>query len=94
VPALQLLDAIGPARIAEHDRGLAARLREGLGFPPPSTPSPIVRVRGAQAGARLRDAGVRASARGGGVRLAFHLYNDERDVDRVLDALDGVEVQP
>jgi selenocysteine lyase/cysteine desulfurase len=39
------------------------------------------------AAARLRDAGVVCSARGGSVRLSFHLYNDEEDVALAAGAL-------
>jgi selenocysteine lyase/cysteine desulfurase len=89
-PALELLVACGVDAIAEHDLRLAARLRAGLGLPPVA--GPIVSVRAGGAAARLAAAGVRASARAGGVRLAFHLYNNDHDVDRALEALDGLEV--
>ena len=32
-------------------------------------------------------AGIRASVRAGAVRVGFHLYNTEDDLDRLLDAL-------
>jgi selenocysteine lyase/cysteine desulfurase len=32
-------------------------------------------------------AGIRASVRAGAVRVGFHLYNTENDLDRFLDAL-------
>ena len=38
---------------------------------------------------RLAAAGVRAAVRAGRVRLAFHLYSDERDVDLAVSALTG-----
>ena len=38
--------------------------------------------------AALSRAGILARERGSGVRLAPHFYNDERDVARVLAALD------
>lgn len=36
---------------------------------------------------RLMEAGVQVALRGGAVRAAAHFYNDERDVERLLDAL-------
>jgi len=38
----------------------------------------------------LKRAGVRASVRQGMVRLSFHLYNDDSDVDRVLEVARGL----
>ncbi|MGH3555401.1 MAG: aminotransferase, partial [Mycobacterium sp.] len=35
----------------------------------------------------LQRAGVRASVRADAVRVGFHLYNTEADLDRLLDAL-------
>jgi selenocysteine lyase/cysteine desulfurase len=85
-PALELLEEAGVEAICAHDLALADRLREGLGLPPAG--SAIVSV-GADPGAtaRLAAAGVRCATRAGRVRLAFHLYNDEDDVDRALAAL-------
>jgi selenocysteine lyase/cysteine desulfurase len=39
--------------------------------------------------ARLRSAGVVASARAGRIRLALHFYNLEEDLDRVAAPLAG-----
>ena len=41
----------------------------------------------ADAAEKLRRAGIRASVRAGAVRVGFHLYNNESDLDRLLDAL-------
>jgi selenocysteine lyase/cysteine desulfurase len=41
------------------------------------------------AAARLQRAGIVAAMRGGRLRTSWHVYNDERDVDRVLEALRG-----
>ena len=35
----------------------------------------------------LKRAGIRASIRAGAVRVGFHLYNTEDDLDRLLDVL-------
>lgn len=85
-PALAVLEDVGIDAICAHDVGLANRLRDGLGLPP--SDSAIVSVSlGDTARDRLRAAGVMAAGRDGRLRLAFHLYNDETDVDRALTAL-------
>lgn len=38
---------------------------------------------------RLAARGVVASARGSGLRVSFHAYNNDADVDQVLAALDA-----
>ena len=81
-PSLELFASLGVERIAAHNLGLAAALTGELGLPAPE--SPIVRfpVENPEAAAkRLRSAGVACSVRGGCVRLSFHLYNDEADVE-------------
>lgn len=86
--SLELLASLGAERIARHNLALAARFTGELGRPDPA--SPIVRVDVADADAaveRLRAAGVACSARGGSVRLSFHLYNGPEDVDLALEAL-------
>ena len=84
-PALELLLEVGVAAIHDHDVGLANRFREGLGLP--ASDSAIVSAEVAGAHERLERAGIRASTRAGSLRAAFHLYNDEDDVDAALDAL-------
>jgi selenocysteine lyase/cysteine desulfurase len=87
-PSLELIAGLGVERIAEHDLGLARRFAAAAGVPEP--PSPIVRLAFDDAEVvvgRLRQAGVACSARAGSVRLCFHLYNDEADVDLALEAL-------
>ncbi len=36
---------------------------------------------------KLQRAGIRASIRAGAIRVGFHLYNNDNDLDRLLDAL-------
>ena len=84
-PALELLAEMGPDAVGAHSVALAGRLREALGLPP--SPSAIVSLDAPGARERLERAGLRASVRGGAVRLSFHLYNDEADVDAVIAAL-------
>lgn len=86
--ALDLLAQIGVQRIHDHDLALANRLRAGLDLP--ASDSAIVSFTADDgAGERLRAAGVRSSVRAGRVRISPHLYNDEADVDRALEALAG-----
>lgn len=80
-------DAEVAARVRAHGAGLADRVRTGLDLAP--TGLPVLTVPDPD-GARLRAlqaAGCTVAARAGGVRMSFHLWNDEDDVDRVLGAL-------
>ncbi len=86
-PTLQLIEEIGVAVIHDHDLMLANRFRAGLGLAPAASAIVSADLPGAEE--RLAAAGVRASARGGRVRLSFHVYNTPDDVDLALDALDG-----
>ena len=85
-PALELLLEVGIDRIHAHDVGLANAFRDGLGLPPGD--SAIVSVEApSDIGARLADAGIAAAVRAGRLRLSFHLYNSEADVEAVLRML-------
>jgi selenocysteine lyase/cysteine desulfurase len=85
-PALQLLVDTGVARVHAHDVRLAGLVRTALGLPPSG--SAVVSLPAREGDAeRLAAAGVRCSARAGRVRLGFHHYNDDDDVDRVVSAL-------
>lgn len=71
--------------------GLASAFRERLGLPEPLRATPIVTwpdPAGADL-ARLTAAGVTASGRRGNARLAFHVFNDESDVELAVAALLG-----
>lgn len=88
--SLALLAEIGPARIAEHNLRLARAFTDATGAPAPQ--SPIVRVDvpdTAAAAERLRAAGVACSVRAGFVRVAFHLYNDDGDVELAAAAIEN-----
>lgn len=84
-PALELIEQIGIAAIHDHNLGLANRFRAGVGLEP--SDSAIVSIDLPGAAERLENAGVVAALRGGRLRTSWHLYNDENDVDRVLDLL-------
>ncbi|SFC45352.1 aminotransferase class V-fold PLP-dependent enzyme [Streptomyces aidingensis] len=93
VPSLEFLRGLGPASVREHDLALAARFRAGLarlGVEPVPGDSAIVSVPGlGGATARLADAGIVAASRAGHLRVSFHLYNTEADVDRLLNVLEA-----
>ena len=95
-PGIELLLSLGIERVAARDLELAAAFRAGLAevglaplFPPEES-SQIVglsvpdaeRVRAA-----LEREQVVAAVRGGYLRVSFHCFNDESDVERALKAL-------
>jgi selenocysteine lyase/cysteine desulfurase len=82
-PALELIGQIGVEAIHEHDLRLANRFRAGVGLEPGD--SAIVCADLPGAAERLRRAGIVTAVRGGLLRTSWHVYNDERDVDRVLE---------
>jgi selenocysteine lyase/cysteine desulfurase len=86
-PALALIEEIGVATIYEHNVALANRFRAGLGMD--AANSAIVSAGVDDAAARLERAGIVAAMRGGRLRTSWHVYNDEGDVDRVLEVLLG-----
>jgi selenocysteine lyase/cysteine desulfurase len=87
-PALDVVLEIGVERIHAHDVGLANRYRAGIGLEPAD--SAIVCADLPGAAERLERAGIVAALRSGRLRTSWHVYNDERDVDRVLDVLGPV----
>lgn len=97
--ALELLDGIGYDAIERHIARLVTRYVSGAvdaGFVV-RTPidrarrGPLVVVQSLDAPAlvsRLASHGIVASCRGNGLRVSFHAYNNEADVDTVLSALE------
>src|SRR5438876_4319259 len=100
IAALDLLDQIGYQRIGEQVARLVERYRSAAaaaGFVV-RTPKererrgPLVVVECIDAPAlvsRLAAHGIIASSRGNGLRVSFHAYNDEQDVDAVIGALEA-----
>ena len=87
-PALELIAELGVERIAEHNRALARSFAAQIGVGEPAAPIVRVGVDDAEGTvARLAERGMKASVRADAVRLAFHFYNSEEDVDLALEAL-------
>lgn len=84
-PALDLLEQVGVEAVHRHNVALANRFRAGLGLPDGNSAIVSVDIPGAQE--KLAAAGVRAAVRGGQVRVSFHLYTTEADVDLAVSAL-------
>jgi selenocysteine lyase/cysteine desulfurase len=82
---LPWLASLDTAAIEAHSVGLANRVRVELDLP--QQDSAIVSIPIADAADKLPAAGIRASVRAGAVRVGFHLYNTDDDLDRLLDAL-------
>ncbi|MFT3709988.1 MAG: aminotransferase class V-fold PLP-dependent enzyme [Archangium sp.] len=105
--ALALHEAVGVANTLAHNQKLQKLLRAELrkrGFVP-NTPDDeaslsgicVVPVEGTPLDvvrALLREAKVSTTARGGGVRISTHVYNDESDLERLLAAFEKLGVKP
>jgi selenocysteine lyase/cysteine desulfurase len=98
VAGVSLLADLGWQEIEQHISSLVAQFieraaMEGFDIATPRDPGrrgPLVVLRSHDANqlrARLEQRKVITSARGNGLRLAFHAYNDESDLDRLLEAL-------
>jgi selenocysteine lyase/cysteine desulfurase len=98
--ALGLLDRIGYERIGDQVRRLTARYHQAAtagGFVvrtpvEPERRGPLVVVQSTNAPAlveRLAARGIIASCRGNGLRVSFHAYNNDPDVDAVISALEA-----
>ena len=99
--ALDVVQEIGIQRIAQRIIELTQYLHERLdaagiwvlstraeahlsGITVASADDPVATVK------RLREAGIVVSTRGQGIRASVHYYNNEQDVDRLVDALSAV----
>lgn len=94
-PALELIASLhceDPAlgdRVASYGAGLADRVRRAIGIEPEGRPVLALPDEGGRLATTLRQAGCKVAGRGTGVRIGFHLWNTEDDVDRVVDVLAG-----
>ena len=100
--SLEMLFEMGLETVERHIHSLVTRLVSGISsIPTLSLVTPVDANRRAgivsfnvknvgAVSARLNDAAVTHSVRGGGViRLAPHIYNTEQEIDRVLALMDG-----
>jgi selenocysteine lyase/cysteine desulfurase len=88
VPALELFAAAPHDAVHRYTVDLANAFRAAVGLA--RSDSAIVRLPDDETGSRralLAAQGTRAAGRGGGVRLAFHVWNDTADVERAAAAL-------
>lgn len=86
-PALRLFASLDMGEVAAHNTALGDALCDGLGVP--AHGQAIVSWADPDGShlERLSAAGIVASGRAGCARVAFHIWNDERDVDAVLAAI-------
>ncbi|MDQ3659765.1 MAG: aminotransferase class V-fold PLP-dependent enzyme [Actinomycetota bacterium] len=84
-PALELVEDIGVDVIGEHNVGLANEFRKSLGLE--QSNSAIVSIEFDGDIGRLERAGILAARRAGNLRVSFHLYNNESDVEALANAL-------
>ncbi len=105
--ALELHEAVGTANTLQHNIGLQMKLRQQLrarGFTPNTPDDPkvisgicVVPVKGAPIDtvrALIAQKQVCTTARGGGIRVATHHYNDESDLERLIIAIDELGIEP
>jgi selenocysteine lyase/cysteine desulfurase len=88
-PALELLAGLDAGAVHRHDVSLANRLRAEVGLS--ASDSAIVALDDPSGSRReaLVSGQCAVAARAGRVRLSFHLWNDENDVERAVTALRG-----
>jgi selenocysteine lyase/cysteine desulfurase len=100
VAGIELLNTVGPVAVEAQIARLVERFARGArarGFRVATPDNPdrrgaLVVLRFADAEAlvgRLEGRGIIASSRGTGLRVSFHAYNNDADVDVVLQALDA-----
>lgn len=102
--ALELLDGIGVKNIQRHIYGLNDYLVEGLKATGLETTTPLERrwrsgitiIKAANPAAaveKLFAMNIVTSARGAGIRIALHFYNDRRDIDRLMAGLKKLDLK-
>jgi selenocysteine lyase/cysteine desulfurase len=94
-PTLELFaglhrDDAGVARdVSTYGARLADAVRTALDLPAEGRPVVSLPDEDGKRKEALERAGCRVAGRGGAVRIGFHLWNTEDDVDRVVDVLTG-----
>ncbi len=105
--ALELHEALGVENTLRHNIALQLKLRAGLrtmGFTPNTPDDPaslsgicVVPVHGAPIDVvrtLLREANLSTTARGVGLRISTHVFNDESDVEYLLAAFARLGIKP
>jgi selenocysteine lyase/cysteine desulfurase len=87
VAALRHVASLDMATVWRHATGLADRLADAIGSAPQAQAVMTVPDPSGAGLSALGAAGITASGRAGGLRLAFHHWNDESDVDAVARVL-------
>ncbi len=96
--SLGLLEALGMEAVDDYNRRLSQQVREALGARSLLADDVLERESHStifnipDPGGRydfLRDQGVVCSPRGEGIRLSFHCYNTENDLERLLEVLNS-----
>lgn len=83
-PALRLIAELGVQAIHRHDVALAELVRRELDIAPSGSAMVTIPLTDTS---RLARHGIEAAVREGSVRVGFHLYNTEDDVDRLLEVV-------
>ncbi|ARC57090.1 Isopenicillin N epimerase [Frondihabitans sp. 762G35] len=89
LPALELFASVAPVEVARHAGDLGDALCRSLGLPPHGRAIVTWPDSDGRHFDALTRAGLTVSGRAGRVRVAFHLWNDHDDVERVVTALRG-----
>jgi len=88
-PAVELFADLDHAGVQAQVGALADRLRTALGLEPAGRAIVSMPDPGGTARRKLEAVGCSVAGRAGLVRLSFHVWNDEDDVDRAVRALRG-----
>jgi selenocysteine lyase/cysteine desulfurase len=90
VPAMELFAALDPELVRAHDVGLADRLLARLGEEPRGRAVVSLPDADGALAAALGARGAVVAGRAGRVRIGFHLWNDQADVDLCTEVLSGI----
>jgi selenocysteine lyase/cysteine desulfurase len=84
-PSLELIRSVGVETIHGHNVRLANLFRAGMQLEPSN--SAITSVQAAIDSEVLESKGILAASRAGNLRVSFHIYNTEIDVEELLKAI-------
>lgn len=87
--AMKVFLELDMEQVRAHGAGLADDLRTRLGEEPCGRPVVTLDDADGSRAAALAERGIVVASRGGGVRIAFHVWNTSADVDLVHAALTG-----